>query len=82
MAGKETRSVKTHKVLVTLNVQARNDIERVFGELRELGLKDGEIASLLGGIIAGEATTADLAKMRVLPEISDIGSEPNFTALE
>lgn len=82
MAGDEERSVTTYKVLITLYEDARDAIERVYAELLDLGLQDAEIASPLGGIIAGEATNADLAKMRALPEVYDIGPEPIFTALD
>jgi len=80
MAGGRNVQAKTHRVFITLSEQLDASIEHVATILRDLGLKDVEVFSL-GKVIAGEATNANLAKMRRIPEVKTIESDPTFTTL-
>ena len=77
MVGYQDEQTKTHRVLITLDEDARPLIEDLADRLRGMGLKAIEVLSL-GGVIAGEATTVNLKKIRQVPGIEKIEDEPTF----
>lgn len=80
MAGQKQNRAKRYSVLISLSEEARVSIDSIADELRGLGLEQVEILAL-GGVIAGEATTGSLAKMRRLPAVQAIETEPVLRSL-
>lgn len=73
MAEQKQTRAKRHNVLISLKEATQESVESIAEQLRSLGLKNSEI---IGRVIAGEATTANLAKMGKLTEVEAIEKEP------
>jgi hypothetical protein len=68
-----------HNVLVTVDERAHVPLEEVATTLREHGLKVVEVFPL-GGVIAGEAKTEDLARLRDVGGVASVELDQSFTA--
>jgi hypothetical protein len=68
-----------HNVLVTVHEQAHARLEDVAKALRKRGLKVVDVFPL-GGVIAGEAKSEDLARLRDVGDVASVELDQSFTA--
>ncbi|MEH3104110.1 MAG: hypothetical protein PGN12_09420 [Sphingomonas phyllosphaerae] len=75
------RAEEKQRVLVTVEQQSvEGSLHQIASRLAECGLDDVETFQL-GGVIAGEARTSDLATMRRVPGVASIETDQPFRAL-
>ena len=65
-------------ILVTVEEDAKSDLDRIAAELRRRGMKVVDVLSL-GGVVAGEAHDEDLAALRQVPGVSGLEIDSMFT---
>lgn len=68
-----------HNVLVTVEEGAHPELEKVATTLRKRGLKVVDVFPL-GGVIAGEAKSEDLARLRDVGGVASVELDQSFTA--